>query len=146
VYLGEHSLEQLLICVLGLLENILLDLGQILEGGQAFLQLENDTTRIFMSLVLGKSEAGPAFLVVGFEGDPFLTETILGQALHFGDLVDASLEFLNEFLICFLGAFDRALGHFPILHVSIQDSRLFMEGLEAGFPFLPCLVALDLES
>ena len=40
----------------------------------------------------------PAFLVIGFEGGPFLTEAVLVQPLDLGDLVDAAFKALGDLI------------------------------------------------
>ena len=57
-----------------LVELVLQSLDRFIQWGDALLQFLEGAADIFGAFILRKSVAGPAFLVVGFERDPFLAK------------------------------------------------------------------------
>ncbi len=87
---------------------------------------------------------GPAFLVVGFEGDPFLAEALFCQALDFGDLVDPALDLLGQLVDCLLRALNRRWVASNACKDDFDIGGLGLDLFEAGLPFFPNTLALDI--
>jgi len=83
VDLGQQALQVFGLGFLALVEDVLLGLGKVFDGGQAVVHLLDAGAVILLLFLLGEGKTRPAFLLIGFECDPFLAEAVFCQALHF---------------------------------------------------------------
>ena len=140
---GQQGLQALFGQLIGLLQQILDLLQLVFHVGGLLGELFELAGDLVALLFLGEGVVGPALLVIGFEGDPFLAEAVFGQALDLGDLVDAALDALGEVFQRGLGALGLALGGIELQELRFNIASLLFDGLEAHLPVFPDAVAFD---
>jgi len=113
-------LQPLLGLLVSLLKHILDFLDAIFQMGDALsepLVLPGDLASLFF---LGQSVVGPSLLIISFEGDPFLAETLFSQALDFGHLIDPAVYFNAQFFQGLLRSLNRPVCFIQGLEIRID--------------------------
>ena len=109
-----------------------------------FFKFLDQAADVFHTFILREGVAGPAFLIVGFERDPFLTQAIFSEPLHFRDLIDTPFQFGIELRVGVLGAFRGAQCILELHDLGIEHFGLQLDGIEFFFPVLVRSIAVDL--
>ncbi len=120
-----------------LLHNILDFLELVIQNSHLFGQFLVLAERFATLFFYRKRIIRPPFLVIGFEGDPFLPEVFLGQALNLGNFIYAAFYFLRELIHRLLRAFDGALRGVQGLQGRLDIAGLAFDELETRLPFFP---------